>query len=162
MANFKLNQTGEQIQADLNLIDSNNATEGQVLTANGTGGASWQNATTKKFYLHTIVTSAYTFYVVNKFDSQYSPNTKQATALLNSIAFNRLIGYSFQNRFYAYDISIAIDNGFGDLTAYINSPSIIQKGNAISYFGTDGQEVTILSSNFGEFVSDTVTETMLF
>ena len=44
MANFKLNQTGEQIQADLNLIDSNSATQGQVLTANGTGGASWQNA----------------------------------------------------------------------------------------------------------------------
>lgn len=44
MANFKLNQTGEQIQADLNLLDSNSATQGQVLTANGTGGASWQNA----------------------------------------------------------------------------------------------------------------------
>ncbi len=44
MANFKLTQTGEQIQADLNLLDSNSATQGQVLTANGTGGASWQNA----------------------------------------------------------------------------------------------------------------------
>ena len=44
MANFKLTQTKEQIQADLNLIDSNSATSGQVLTANGTGGASWQNA----------------------------------------------------------------------------------------------------------------------
>lgn len=44
MAKFKLTQTKEQIQADLNLIDSNSATSGQVLTANGTGGASWQNA----------------------------------------------------------------------------------------------------------------------
>ena len=44
MANFKLNQTGEQIQADLDLLGSNSATQGQVLTANGTGGASWQNA----------------------------------------------------------------------------------------------------------------------
>ena len=44
MANFKLTQTGEQIQADLNLLDSNSATSGQVLTANGTGGANWQNA----------------------------------------------------------------------------------------------------------------------
>lgn len=44
MANFKLTQTGEQIQADLNLLDRNSATSGQVLTANGTGGASWQNA----------------------------------------------------------------------------------------------------------------------
>ena len=44
MANFKLTQTKEQIQADLNLLDNNSATQGQVLTANGTGGASWQNA----------------------------------------------------------------------------------------------------------------------
>ncbi len=44
MANFKLTQTGEQIQADLDLLDKNSATQGQVLTANGTGGASWQNA----------------------------------------------------------------------------------------------------------------------
>ena len=44
MANFKLTQTKEQIQADLDLLDKNTATAGQVLTANGTGGASWQNA----------------------------------------------------------------------------------------------------------------------
>ena len=44
MANFKLTQTGEQIQEDLDLLDSNTATQGQVLTANGAGGASWQNA----------------------------------------------------------------------------------------------------------------------
>lgn len=44
MANFKLTQTGEQIQADLDLLDKNSATAGQVLTANGTGGASWQDA----------------------------------------------------------------------------------------------------------------------
>ena len=44
MANFKLTQTGEQIQTDLDLLDKNSATQGQVLTANGTGGASWQNA----------------------------------------------------------------------------------------------------------------------
>lgn len=44
MANFKLTQTGEQIQADLDLLDKNSATQGQVLTADGTGGASWQDA----------------------------------------------------------------------------------------------------------------------
>ena len=44
MANFKLTQTGEQIQADLDLLDKNSATQGQVLTADGTGRASWQNA----------------------------------------------------------------------------------------------------------------------
>ena len=57
MANFKLNQTGEQIQADLNLLDSNSATEGQVLTANGSGGASWQNASGGSgalWYIHRV------------------------------------------------------------------------------------------------------------
>lgn len=60
MANFKLTQTGEQIQADLNLLDKNSATSGQVLTANGTGGASWQNASSgsgggTQLYLHEIL-----------------------------------------------------------------------------------------------------------
>lgn len=43
MADFVLNQSGQQIQDDLDLLDSNNATQGQVLTADGQGGASWQN-----------------------------------------------------------------------------------------------------------------------
>ena len=49
MANYKLTQSKEQIQADLNLLDSNTATGGQVLTANGTGGATWQNITSNTF-----------------------------------------------------------------------------------------------------------------
>ena len=62
MANFKLTQTKEQIQADLDLLDKNTATAGQVLTANGTGGASWQNAASggsggggTQLYLHSLL-----------------------------------------------------------------------------------------------------------
>ena len=44
MANYQSTHTGAQIDAGIDLLDSNSATEGQVLTANGTGGASWQNA----------------------------------------------------------------------------------------------------------------------
>lgn len=54
MANFKLTQTKEQIQADLNLLDNNSATQGQVLTANGTGGASWQNAASGKSLVYIV------------------------------------------------------------------------------------------------------------
>lgn len=36
-------------------FDSESATSGQVLTANGSGGASWQNASGEKLYIHTIV-----------------------------------------------------------------------------------------------------------
>lgn len=49
MANFKLTQTGEQIQVDLDLLDKNSATQGQVLTANGQGGASWQTLSINTF-----------------------------------------------------------------------------------------------------------------
>lgn len=59
MANFKLTQTGEQIQADLNLLDKNSATSGQVLTANGSGGSSWQNVSSGSggLYFHQITLS---------------------------------------------------------------------------------------------------------
>lgn len=45
MANiYKSNYTGEQIDNSVGLTQENTATQGQVLTANGTGGASWQEA----------------------------------------------------------------------------------------------------------------------
>lgn len=44
MANYQSTHTGAQIDAGIDLLDKNSATSGQVLTANGTGGASWQNA----------------------------------------------------------------------------------------------------------------------
>ena len=44
MANYQSTHTGAEIDAGINLLDKNSATQGQVLTANGTGGANWQNA----------------------------------------------------------------------------------------------------------------------
>ena len=44
MANYQSTHTGAQIDAGIDLLGNNSATQGQVLTANGTGGASWQNA----------------------------------------------------------------------------------------------------------------------
>ena len=44
MANYQSTHTGAEIDAGIDLLDKNSATQGQVLTANGTGGASWQNA----------------------------------------------------------------------------------------------------------------------
>lgn len=44
MANYQSTHTGAQIDAGIDLLGKNSATSGQVLTANGTGGASWQNA----------------------------------------------------------------------------------------------------------------------
>ena len=44
MANYQSTHTGAEIDAGIDLLDNNSATSGQVLTANGTGGASWQDA----------------------------------------------------------------------------------------------------------------------
>ena len=44
MAKYQSTHTGAEIDAGIDLLDNNSATSGQVLTANGTGGASWQNA----------------------------------------------------------------------------------------------------------------------
>ena len=43
MANYQSTHTGAEIDVGIDLLDKNSATSGQVLTANGTGGASWQN-----------------------------------------------------------------------------------------------------------------------
>ena len=55
MANYQSTHTGAEIDAGIDLLDKNSATSGQVLTANGTGGASWQNASGgTQLYLHQI------------------------------------------------------------------------------------------------------------
>lgn len=41
---YQSTHSGAEIDAGINLLDKNTGTQGQVLTANGTGGASWQNA----------------------------------------------------------------------------------------------------------------------
>lgn len=44
MANCQSTHTGAEIDSGIDLLDNNSATSGQVLMANGTGGATWQNA----------------------------------------------------------------------------------------------------------------------
>ena len=99
-----------------------------------------------------------TFYIVNKNPTEYSGSSPQMSGFLSNIASSKWIGTQLSNTFFAYDMEIAIAGDFGDVTAYKRSPNIIQKGNSISYYGKDGQEVTILASNFGTFESDTVSE----
>ena len=137
-------------------INSESATNGQVLTANGTGGASWIVATST-FYLHTIVTSNHTFYIVTNGKDEYIlTNNLMKKAFLDSIAYNKWIGTGGFNNKFVFGISIGIENS-GSLTPYYNSPTAFQKGNALSYYDNNGNEITISRSDFGSFVSDTVT-----
>ena len=60
MANYQSTHTGAEIDAGIDLLDKNSATNGQVLTANGTGGATWQDPSGgsgggTQLYKHTIL-----------------------------------------------------------------------------------------------------------
>ena len=58
---FKLTQSGQEIQQDLNIIENtmlhNAASAGQVLTANGTGTASFQNIKTGLVFTDVVADS---------------------------------------------------------------------------------------------------------
>lgn len=55
MANYQSTHTGAEIDAGIDLLDKNSATQGKVLTADGKGKASWENASGgKQLYLHSI------------------------------------------------------------------------------------------------------------
>lgn len=137
-------------------INSESATQGQVLTANGTGGTNWQN-TRSVFYLHTIVTNNHTFYIVTDGKDEYVlTNNIMKNAFLNSIVYNKWIGTGGFNNKFVFGMSIGIKNG-DSITPYYASPTAFQKGNALSYYDNNGNEVTISRNDFGSFVSDTVT-----
>lgn len=95
MANYQSTHTGAEIDAGIDLLDSNSATSGQVLTANGTGGASWQNAGGGgggDIYLQTIEidatkstdTIAVYFSIYTKSSEPINTLAKLKTALKNS------------------------------------------------------------------------------
>lgn len=150
MANYKLNQTGEQIQNALNLIDSNAATSGQVLTADGNGGASWQDASggggggvsidlsslftisAPQFNTGTIIFNCYKNNVL--YPSYYESNS-DANYICSAIIISNLQGAK-------------IESINGNLIAYDGTK--ITPSNINSYFG----KLLILKSNvtiWGEF-----------
>ena len=101
MANYKLNQTGEQIQADLNLLDSNSATQGQVLTANGTGGATWQNASGGGSGVSEIA-NGFTVTVLNNYNNGLTfydkdGNSHTGTGTFNNINYIEIKGMLWSN-----------------------------------------------------------------
>ena len=55
MATYQSTHTGAEIDAGIDLLNNNSATEGQVLMANGKGKSSWQNASGgAQLYMHSI------------------------------------------------------------------------------------------------------------
>lgn len=102
MANFKLNQTGEQIQADLDLLGSNSATQGQVLTANGTGGASWQDASGGSGGGVSEIATGFTVTVLNNYNNGLTFYDKDGishtgTGTFNNINYIKINGMLWSN-----------------------------------------------------------------
>ena len=65
MANYQSTHTGAEIDAGIDLLDKNSATQGQVLTADGAGKASWQNAASGKSLVYIVPNQTWTDNDVN-------------------------------------------------------------------------------------------------
>ena len=157
MANFKLTQTKEQIQADLDLLDKNTATAGQVLTANGTGGASWQNASGGSggvsigggYRITSSVNSsgAKICILCGKHSYQGNPSGEEDYFGLHEVTIDSSIAYShvFENavmffivsgnkRYWTYNNSIIVDSTGAHPTELVyNKPYFFVSGGYFDY-----------------------------
>ena len=133
-------------------VDSESATNGQVLTADGTGGASWQNASGGKVYRHNIYLSGGTtgvlnqarFSVINTRVEVYSSLADFAANIGNSC--NYVFGsYGGNKLFYFFEVtSTRIRISTYTITAT-----------------TDGANVTVSTSWTTEFLSSFSDRTLI-
>ena len=115
MANYQSTHTGAQIDAGIDLLDKNTATAGQVLTANGTGGASWQNAGSGGASIgggYTITSSINSSggeicILCGKHTYQGNPPGEEDYFGLHKVTFDNSIAYShtFENAVMFYIVS---------------------------------------------------------
>lgn len=130
MANFTLDQTGQEIQDILDTVGNNQATSGQVLTADGNGGASWQNASggTPSNMMTTdteqTITGAKTFLGDSKIIFKPFSSTSA------NAAFLRIVGYN-----NAYK---------GQLLYYFNNGNIVYANNV-----NGNNNITLLGNKTG-------------
>ncbi len=137
MANFKLAQTGEQIQADLNLLDKNSATSGQVLTANGNGGSSWQNVSSgsgggTQLYLHEIACSG----IYSTLAVMYPPSGQP------TVSTNKLENQEIPLRVIS-GISTPITELYGIIQLINNQKTVSFEINGDRYLSTVSTEDTL-------------------
>lgn len=101
MANYQSTHTGAQIDEGIDLLDSNSATAGQVLTANGTGGASWQNASGGGGAVSEIATG-FTVTVLNNYNNGLTfydkdGNSHTGTGTFYNINYIKIKGMLWSN-----------------------------------------------------------------
>lgn len=109
MANFTLDQTGQEIQDILDTVGNNQATQGQVLTADGSGGASWQNASGGSLYAH--------YTMLDNFTKTFIFITNSSTTFTNDSLATYLYNNGFNDSSYGIkNTYVTIDSSTGKIT----------------------------------------------
>lgn len=170
MANFTLDQTGQEIQDILDTVGNNQATQGQVLTADGSGGASWQNASGgDKWYLHKILFTGYSgviLYIKNNTSATFTSET--LGNYLRSIGIGHAYGTVIQEKDWlpcGYQVVISSNSirryfGVSALNTDNSRTQLLYEDISIS---TDGTNISITKSQYPQVyyiqsLTDTVFE----
>lgn len=167
MANFTLDQTGQEIQDILDTVGNNQATQGQVLTADGTGGASWQNASGGKLYKHCIrnnmeYDTELSFIIID--DSSETKNTSAVAQWLYNNGFR-----SAQNVYNCSGSSISGSNTSKNLQCTILSGIYSSDGTSLGLHGrkfqlifdTTAGTITTMSVTSNNFPESGLTDTVI-
>ena len=152
MANYQSTHTGAEIDAGIDLLNNNSATQGQVLTADGIGGASWQNAGGggsggTQLYRHNLSIqhsgTTYTF-------SGYSKSNTE----LKTLNLFKLSEFIIENKLSPEPPPEPSPEP---------SPTMVTKlyvlfidGNKIYYLNSSGASIENITLTSGDTISDTV------
>ena len=137
-----INRVPEKL-SDL-VLDSESATSGQVLTADGLGGASWTTPSTPELYQHNIklfdsnLHKAASFTILSDVSTQYT--------------YSAIATYLYNNSLNTYDCCL---NATG--CEYVNSV-IYNIFGVISLNGTEIKAISYGSNSAGGVASDTIAE----
>lgn len=121
MVNYQSIHTGAEIDAGIDLLNNNSATSGQVLTANGAGGASWQNASGGGFTVSVDGRGCGSIYELWYLGKLRNSITNNGTTYNTNYGYN-VIQFSDEQNFCIDNCVFCIlkRTGTGGITPYVN------------------------------------------
>lgn len=156
MANFTLDQTGQEIQDILDTVGNNQATQGQVLTADGQGGASWQNVSGGKLYLHRIYFSGNQNRKFNQVRFSIQCTRQSVFSSFNDFVSYFADKYQFMPILSNEQMMYASIGSSYIALYYYTTTAVLEQDNSITITTTRNQESTY-AGNAGT-IYDTVSE----
>lgn len=167
-ANNVISASGGLTEVKASDVDSEQATLGQVLTADGNGGASWQNASGgDKLYLHKILFTGFRgviLYIKNNTSTTFTGTT--LGNYLRSIGIGHAFGAVIQDKDWlpcGYQVVISSNSirryfGVSTLKADNSRLQLLYEDISIS---TDGTNISITKSKYPqEYFVDTLIDTV--